>query len=44
MRKRPDPAYGYVQREDGEWKYQKMSVFGGLACRFSGVLSSMQSS
>ena len=37
-----DQARSYVQREDREWKYQKMSVVGGLACRFLRVQSSSQ--
>ena len=32
-----DQASGCVQREDRVWKYQKMSIVGGLACRFSRV-------
>ena len=28
--------------EDREWNYQKMSIAGGLACRFSRVQSSSQ--
>ena len=31
-----------AQRENREWKYQKMSVVGGLAGRFSGLESSTQ--
>ena len=37
-----DQASGCVQREDRAWKYQKMSLVGELACRFSGVQSSSQ--
>ena len=37
-----DRASVYVRRENREWKYQEMSVVGGLACRFSEVQSSSQ--
>ena len=37
-----DQASVYVQRKERKWTYQKMSVVGGLACRFSEVQSSSQ--
>ena len=37
-----DQVSVFVQREGREWRYQKMSVVDGLACRFSGVQSSSQ--
>ena len=32
-----DQASVFVQREDRQWEYQRLSVVGGLAYRFSGV-------
>ena len=37
-----DQGSGCIQGEDREWQFHKMTVVGGLACRFLGVQSGSQ--